>query len=573
MLNAGPRLVADRYRLDERVGAGGMGVVWRAHDMRLNRTVAVKQLLLGPGLSPEAADESRARAMREARIAARLQHPNAINVFDVALGPDVEGGEDSQPWLVMEYLPSRSLGEVLAEVGSLPPLRVARIGLQVADALAAAHRKGIVHRDVKPGNVLLGENGTVKITDFGIARATWDPTVTRTGVLTGTPAYFAPEVARGEAPDPASDVFSLGSTLYTAVEGHAPFGNDENTLALLRSVAEGEVRPPQHAGPLTSLLTQLLRYDPAQRPVMPVTRDMLARIVKTTQQTTTTSSLPAAGATAPPLIADSTAVPTAATQSEPLAEAPSEVPTAFPREPEIGQDANTPGPPLGFAPQPAIQHEASTPPAVGPPPVTRVEPESDADDDPYAERPAGDRPGAHRGKVLVGAVLLLLLIIGVGLVLLLNDLGGGDDPSNAAADQSSPAPVTSTLPETAAPTTTEAPATSAAPQAPAAPGPADFEQAVYDYYGLLPTQLDAAYAYLGPDVQEQANGRDGFEDFWGDYSEVEATNVRAEGTTVTLTIIYTRQNGSTFTEPYVLEMGTAEDGRILIMHSEYGGPG
>ncbi|MDQ3735253.1 MAG: hypothetical protein M3400_14885, partial [Actinomycetota bacterium] len=227
----------------------------------------------------------------------------------------------------------------------------------------------------------------------------------------------------------------------------------------------------------------------------------------------------------------------------------------------------------GFAPQPAIQHEASTPSAVGPPPVTLVEPESDADDDPYAERPAGDRPAAHRGKVLVGAVLLLLLIIGVGLVLLVNNPGGGDDPSNAAVDQSSPAPVTSTVPETAAPTTTEAPATSAAPQVPAAPGPADFEQAVYDYYGLLPTQLDAAYAYLGPDVQEQANGRDGFEDFWGDYSEVEATNVRAEGTTVTLTIIYTRQNGSTFTEPYVLEMGTAEDGRILIMHSEYGGPG
>lgn len=221
---AEPRLIADRYRLDERIGSGGMGVVWRAHDVRLNRTVAVKQLLLGPGQSPAEADESRARAMREGRIAARLQHPHAINVFDVALGPDVEGGQDSQPWLVMEYLPSRSLGDELARRGALPWREVAHIGRQIADALAEAHSKGIVHRDIKPGNVLLGDNGRVKITDFGIARATWDVTVTRTGVLAGTPAYFAPEVARGEAPDPASDVFSLGSTLYTAVEGVSPFG-------------------------------------------------------------------------------------------------------------------------------------------------------------------------------------------------------------------------------------------------------------------------------------------------------------------------------------------------------------
>ena len=546
MGNADARLIADRYRLDERIGAGGMGVVWRAHDTRLNRTVAVKQLLLAPGLSDDAADESRARAMREARIAARLQHPHAINVFDVALGPDVEGGADSQPWLVMEYLPSRSLGEVLAEVGSLPPLRVARIGLQIADALAAAHRKGIVHRDVKPGNVLLGDNGTVKITDFGIARASWDSTVTRTGVLTGTPAYFAPEVARGEAPDPASDVFSLGSTLYTAVEGTPPFGNDDNTLALLRSIAEGDVRPPQHAGPLSSLLTQLLRLDPEQRPVMPVTRDMLARIVKKGAEPPTTSTLPKAEAAGP-------SVPPSAASPEPPAQ--------------------------GLA-EPPIVHKSAPPPVFASGPSTLRQPatESAGDDpDPYPERPepdrqAAERPGQHRGKVLAGAVVLLLLIIGIGVVLLVNNFGGNEDPPAAAADQTSPAAETTSAAPTTEPaaTTAEPPATSAAP---AAPGAGEYEQAVYDYYGLLPSQLDEAYAFLGPDVQDQSNGRDGFENYWSGYSEVEASNVHAEGTTVTLTIIYTRHDGSTFTEPYILEMGTAEDGRILIMHSEYGGPG
>ncbi|MGH3815951.1 MAG: serine/threonine-protein kinase, partial [Pseudonocardiaceae bacterium] len=226
-MNADARLVADRYRLDQRIGAGAMGVVWRAHDLRLDRTVALKELLIQPGLAEAETEAARARLMREGRIAARLQHPPAICVYDVALDTG-STGDRVVPWLVMEYLPSRSLATVLAEQGTLPPHEAASVGRQVAAALAAAHRAGIVHRDVKPGNILLGRNGTVKITDFGISRATWDATVTRTGILAGTPAYFAPEVARGELPGPAGDVFSLGSTLYTAVEGEPPFGLDEN---------------------------------------------------------------------------------------------------------------------------------------------------------------------------------------------------------------------------------------------------------------------------------------------------------------------------------------------------------
>ncbi|MQA13281.1 MAG: protein kinase [Pseudonocardiaceae bacterium] len=282
-MNAGQRLIAQRYRLEERIGSGAMGVVWRARDERLDRIVAVKQLLLTPGLSPQEAEVSRARAMREGRIAARLQHPHAISVFDVALGSTGDGndgnsGDDGDPWLVMEYLPSASLAAVLAERGPLPAREVARIGRDMADALTAAHRAGIVHRDVKPGNVLLAADGTVKITDFGISRAAGDVTVTRTGVLAGTPAYFAPEVARGEPPGPASDVFSLGSTLYTAVEGGPPFGLDENTLALLRAVADGRVQPPRQAGPLSALLMQLLHSDPSQRPSMLQARQSLAAV-------------------------------------------------------------------------------------------------------------------------------------------------------------------------------------------------------------------------------------------------------------------------------------------------------
>jgi serine/threonine protein kinase len=245
----------------DRIGSGGMGVVWQAMDERLQRLVAVKQLLLQPGLSLRATDEARRRALREARIAARLQHPNAIVVYDVA-------EHDGEPCLVMEYLPARSLAAVLDERCRLPVTEVASIGSQVASALAAAHAAQIVHRDVKPGNILIAEGGTAKITDFGVSRAAGDVTVTQTGMMAGTPAYLAPEVARGQVPTPASDVFSLGATLYAAVEGRAPFGDSDNPLALLHAVAAGEVLPPLHAGPLFAVLMSLLAKDPAARPDM-----------------------------------------------------------------------------------------------------------------------------------------------------------------------------------------------------------------------------------------------------------------------------------------------------------------
>ncbi|MBF6066263.1 protein kinase [Nocardia terpenica] len=262
-------MIAGHYRLVERIGSGGTGVVWRAVDERLERSVAIKQILTQPSLPAGEKEIVRQRASREARNAARFQHPNAIVVFDIT---DHEG----DPCLVMEYLPSKSLAVVLSSQGTLPMPQVARIGEQVASALVAAHRAGIVHRDVKPGNVLLGDNGTVKITDFGISKAKGDVTLTATGLISGTAAYLAPEVARGADPTPAADVFALGATLFHALEGEPPYGTNPNPLALLYAAANGQLSQPRNAGPLTDLLLDLLSFEPEDRPSMIEIRDHLA---------------------------------------------------------------------------------------------------------------------------------------------------------------------------------------------------------------------------------------------------------------------------------------------------------
>ncbi|MGH3431476.1 MAG: serine/threonine-protein kinase [Thermocrispum sp.] len=268
------RLVAGRYRISRRIGTGAMGAVWQAHDELLGRTVAIKQLMLQPGLEEVEREEARQRTMREGRIAARLHHQNAITVFDVVTD------DRGQPCLIMEYLESTSLAAVLQSKETLPPLEVARIGAQIAAALKVAHRVGVVHRDIKPGNILLDRDGMVKITDFGISRAKDDVTVTKTGMIAGTPAYLAPEVAIGEDPGPESDIFSLGSTLYAATEGQPPFGLSENTLGLLHAVAAGHINPPRRSGPLTSVLAVLLHPEKERRPDAAEAEDLLDAIAR-----------------------------------------------------------------------------------------------------------------------------------------------------------------------------------------------------------------------------------------------------------------------------------------------------
>ena len=267
-------LIAERYKLVRKVGSGAMGTVWQARDQLLRRDVAVKELLVRTGMTELQTDEARNRAMREARLAARLHHPNVISIYDVV---EYEG----RPCLIMEYLPSNSLADLISAHGVLPVGTVARIGTQIASALAAAHTAGIVHRDVKPANVLLTGDNVAKLTDFGISRADGDATVTAAGLLAGTPAYLPPEVAQGEDATFASDVYALGAMLYAAVEGKPPFGTDDNAVALLHRIATEEVPPPEHAVPLTATLVWMLRRDPKHRPEAKEVQDSLGALAET----------------------------------------------------------------------------------------------------------------------------------------------------------------------------------------------------------------------------------------------------------------------------------------------------
>ncbi|MGW3768540.1 serine/threonine-protein kinase [Actinomadura verrucosospora] len=251
------RRLLGRYRLMDPLGRGGMGTVWRAHDERLGRQVAVKELRLPEGLDAEERDAWTARVDREARAAARLRHPGIVTVHDLVTT------DDGQPWIIMELVPGPSLADVLAEHGPLPPDRAAALGARVLDALRAAHQAGIVHRDIKPANVLL-EGDRVVLTDFGIAAVEGDATLTRSGALLGTPAYMSPEQVRGLPAGAESDLWSLGATLHTAVEGRPPFAGT-SPGAVLVAVATEEPAPAPHAGPLAPVLRGLMRKSAAER--------------------------------------------------------------------------------------------------------------------------------------------------------------------------------------------------------------------------------------------------------------------------------------------------------------------
>ncbi|MGW3807706.1 protein kinase domain-containing protein [Micromonospora sp. NPDC005113] len=251
------QLIANRYRLVRPLGQGGMGRVWQARDEMLQRDVAIKELVAPPGLRDDERREMRERSMREARAVARLGHVNVVRVFDV-----LHSGDD--PWIVMELVPSRSLHEVLETEGSMPVARAARIGLGVLGALRAAHQAGVLHRDVKPANVLLADDGRVVLTDFGLATLPGDPRMTQTGMVLGSPAYLAPERATDGDVGPAADLWSLGATLYAAVEGRTPYQRS-SPIATLAALATEAPPPPQRAGLLNPLLEGLLRREPAQR--------------------------------------------------------------------------------------------------------------------------------------------------------------------------------------------------------------------------------------------------------------------------------------------------------------------
>ncbi|NKY58067.1 serine/threonine-protein kinase [Nocardia flavorosea] len=519
------RLIAGRYRLTDPIGTGAMGVVWRALDIRLQRTVAVKQVLLGPNLTEQQTAEARKRALREGRIAARLHHPNAISVFDVA-------DEDGQPWLVMEYMNAPSLANRLNLDGTLAPLKVAELGAQAAAALAAAHDAGIVHRDVKPANLLVGDDGTVKITDFGISRATGDVTVTATGFLAGTPAYLAPEVARGEQPIPSSDVFALGSTLYHAITGRPPFGDGDNPLAVLHAVAGGQVEPPEGAGALGPVVMRLLATEVANRPTMDEARVMLEEVAAGRAPEPVGTAPSATTKVIPPTLAAT------ATLDRPDPE-PAPADTRPPAAAPAFRDAGVPAV-AGSAPAPA----AAVPTG------------------PAGERRSGTR---SRTAVLAGAAALLLVVV-VGLVLA--DITGGDD-NTAAGPESSQVEVPEQTGEPQAepsdPSTTAASTTTTETGPPSA---ARVEQFVRGYYGLLPGNTAAAWSQLAPEYQAVAGGYADYQGFWSTISAVSIGSVSRSGDgSAVATVTYTMRDGSVQSESRSFRVAP-NGGQLVITDSQ-----
>jgi hypothetical protein len=503
------QLVAGRYRLVRQVGSGGMGVVWQAYDERLHRKVAVKQLLMPAELTGPQTAQARKLAMREGRIAAKLQHPQAITVYDVLEA-------DGQSYLIMEYLPSTSLAQVLAERGPLPPREVAGIGAQLADALAAAHAAGVVHRDVKPGNVLLGPDGTVKITDFGISRAVEDVTATVTGLIAGTPAYLSPEVAQGQPATYRSDVFSLGATLYAAVEGRPPAGTADNAMAVLYRAASGDLDPPTRAGPITESLLEMLSPDPARRPTMAVVRDRLERLA---------DPPPAPGALPAPV-------------ATPVAPVVPDAPRVRP-------------------PTEIIEHTTADPPA-----------------------PAVNRTRRTRLAVILAATLGLAGAIVALVLTAGRDGGTAapGPPSSAApataAGSSAPSGSTGA---TAPPGQVSPPArnTSSAPAGPppntAAPQANARQSAagtIAGYYALMPRDLQQTWSWLTPKYQQHpAGGYGGYQTFWGRINTVRVSQVNAiDGNTVEATVEYSFKDGKVVRERHRYTL-INQDGAWMIDQS------
>jgi eukaryotic-like serine/threonine-protein kinase len=393
------RLVASRYRLLRSLGQGGMGVVWAGRDELLDRDVAVKEVTPPPGLGSHQRERLRERTLREARAAARISSNAAVTVYDV-----VE--EDGRPWIVMELLPARTLADVLREEGPMGEQEAARLGLRLLEALTAAHRAGVLHRDVKPANVLYDATGHAVLTDFGIASLEGDSSMTTTGTIIGSPGYVAPERAHGQPPSAASDLWSLGVTLAAAVSGRSPFER-ETPLATMLAAVQEPLPEPIVQGPLGAVVERLLRKDPADRPDADEVRRMLAQVgdgAPVTSTGTTPRTRP---------------MPVVAPQADPRPGSPdAERTQALPLAPAVP----VPGPAPARAPDPS--RAPATSHAPGPA---------------RAPAPAPGRPveqGRRRGALPVMlTVLLLVVAAGVALAVLLD--GDGTPGTAAGADPTS----------------------------------------------------------------------------------------------------------------------------------------
>ena len=489
-------VIAGRYTLVSEVGRGGMGVVWRGVDEVLERDVALKRV----GMSPGGVSPDLARAEREARLAASLNHPNVVAVFDLV----TEGDEQ---WLVMEYVENRTLAQLVREQGPLSPDEAARLLHQSASALAAAHRAGIVHRDVKPSNILVTPTGQVKLTDFGIARAHADATLTATGLMSGSPAYLSPEVASGSTATQASDVWALGATLFHALTGRPPYEVGDNVMGALYQIVHTDPPRPENAGWLLPLLESTMTKDPEDRWSMAEVRDFLARGVPERVPPAPTRTLLAA-----PEPAESTSLLAAA------ATAPT--------------------------PAPAV------PPTTVPPPA-----------------PASGDEESRRSPRWILPVLIaaaILAVIGLGLWAL--SPGDGQRPDSAAekpqaSGSSSPSPSQgSSATPSETPSETTSPSTTAT-----ADGMASF---VEGYLKTVTKDPDQTWTELTPDFQDASGGLDAYKGFWSTIKSAKVDDITADPASmnVSYTVTYKKTDGSVVTEDNSL--GLVMDGDQYYIASE-----
>ncbi|MFC4584740.1 WD40 repeat domain-containing serine/threonine protein kinase [Sphaerisporangium corydalis] len=420
-------LVARRYRLIKVVGAGGMGRVWLGHDELIGREVAIKEILLPPELDDEQRDLLTRRTIREAQAAGRMNHRGIVTVHDV-----VE--HHGAPAIVMEFLRGGSLADAIRARGGLPVEEVAAIGAAMLDALRAAHAMGVVHRDLKPANVLL-DGDRVVLTDFGIASLAGAAQLTGTGVIVGTPAFMAPEQAHGELPTPASDLWSLGATLYAAVEGRPPFDGDGFT-AVLAGLLTRDPRPPVRAGRLAPLLLALLTKDPARRP----TAEPTARLLAAAPSPGGTAPSPGGPAASPGGTAPSPGgpAPSGGPAASPGGPAPSGGPAASPGGPApSGGPAASPG---GTAPAagPAMRHgqiPTGTPVPPGPDPLAGRHAPAATVPSPQGDPSAG-RGGVRRRTVLIAGAGALA-VIGIPAAVWVY---GSKDPDDVRTPVGTPSP-------------------------------------------------------------------------------------------------------------------------------------
>jgi eukaryotic-like serine/threonine-protein kinase len=515
-------VIAGRYRLEKEIGRGGAGVVHLAHDELLDRRVAVKRI----GLLPGTTDDDVSRAQREARLAAGISHQHVVSIFDLVKDEDCY-------WLVMEHVEGRTLAELVSDEGALPVRRAASILAQAADALVQAGTAGVVHRDVKPSNIFVGADDRAKLGDFGIARAASDTVLTQTGMITGSPAYLAPEVATGEPATPASDVWSLGGTLFHALAGRPPYDVGDNVLGgLYKIVHEDPPRLPDDH-PAAGLLAAVLVKEPTQRWPVARVRDDLRRLARGER-----SEAPApAGRDG-----QATAVMAAA-------------PPATPSQARSTTTGTTSGPAAAAAAPPAGQ--VATP---GPTP---------------APSPAADTPrGRSRGWM--AAVVALVLVAGIGAWML---WPRDDEPSDAGPSGSSPSasqdPTSDTPSESPSdsptdspsesPSTSDEPTTDPSPSNAAGGTPAAMRSFVQDYFATVTSDPESTFAMLTPEFQSASGGIDGYTGFWSTIESATPRAIKADPGTLstTYTIDFVTTSGQTRTEQGQLQLEQQGDGFLI----------